>query len=164
VYLFASFFLHRYVPPTTEEAVAIIAEDSSSLMPLLSLSPYNLPPSSSASSATFPPVPPTTDLPEDILTYYSSLLVTDRPDGLFSTVVSDDCNVCLGLVYSSKERLESASGFSDLFFHLSHLVHVLSLLMYSLRFAFYERRGIYYSRSRKEIWRKGLSSGNIQVH
>lgn len=60
---------------------------------------------------------------------------TDREDGLFTTVVTDECGKVLGLVYSSRESI------------------VLALR---------ERRGIYYSRSRKNIWRKGDTSGNVQ--
>lgn len=32
--------------------------------------------------------------------------VSDRPDGLFATVVVDEQGIALGLVYSSKERYE----------------------------------------------------------
>ena len=35
-------------------------------------------------------------------------LVTDRPDGLYPTVVVDERGVCLGLVYSSKESIREA--------------------------------------------------------
>jgi phosphoribosyl-ATP pyrophosphohydrolase len=62
-------------------------------------------------------------------------LVSDRPDGLIPTVVADEQGVALGLVYSSKE---------------------------SIRHAVAERRGIYWSRSRGALWRKGESSGDIQ--
>lgn len=64
-----------------------------------------------------------------------SLLKTDRSDGLYTTLVVDTYERCLGLVYSSKESIEQAV----------------------------ERQvGVYYSRSRKEIWVKGLTSGNTQ--
>ena len=33
---------------------------------------------------------------------------TDRPDGLFTTVVVDEHEVALGLVYSSKESIRAA--------------------------------------------------------
>ncbi|GAV48556.1 hypothetical protein ZYGR_0K00610 [Zygosaccharomyces rouxii] len=60
---------------------------------------------------------------------------TDRTDGLYTTLVVDTSERCLGLVYSSKESIEQAV----------------------------ERQvGVYYSRSRKEIWVKGLTSGNTQ--
>lgn len=64
-----------------------------------------------------------------------SSLKTDRTDGLYTTLVVDTSERCLGLVYSSKESIEQAV----------------------------ERKvGVYYSRSRKEIWVKGLTSGNTQ--
>jgi phosphoribosyl-ATP pyrophosphohydrolase/phosphoribosyl-AMP cyclohydrolase len=58
-----------------------------------------------------------------------------KPDGLWPTVVSDETGHTLGLVWSNRE---------------------------SLRRAVDERRGIYWSRSRGEIWVKGESSGNRQ--
>lgn len=67
---------------------------------------------------------------------FVSCLRSDRSDGLFTTVVTDESGVALGLVYSSVESVLAAltSG-----------------------------RGVYYSRSRKGLWKKGESSGNIQV-
>ncbi|WP_191057976.1 phosphoribosyl-ATP diphosphatase [Geminicoccus harenae] len=62
-------------------------------------------------------------------------LVSDREDGLIPTVVADERGVALGLVYSSRE---------------------------SIRLAVAERRGIYWSRSRGSLWRKGESSGDVQ--
>ncbi len=62
-------------------------------------------------------------------------LVTDRADGLFPTVVCDERGVALGLVWSSRE---------------------------SIRTAVAERRGVYWSRSRNALWRKGESSGAVQ--
>jgi phosphoribosyl-ATP pyrophosphohydrolase len=62
-------------------------------------------------------------------------LRSDRPDGLWPTVVCDEAGRALGLVYSNAA---------------------------SLRAAVEERRGIYWSRSRGELWRKGESSGAIQ--
>ena len=61
-------------------------------------------------------------------------LVTDRPDGLYPTVVVDERGVALGLVYSSKE---------------------------SIREAVRRRAGVYQSRSRG-LWVKGLTSGAVQ--
>jgi phosphoribosyl-ATP pyrophosphohydrolase/phosphoribosyl-AMP cyclohydrolase len=61
-------------------------------------------------------------------------LVTDRPDGLFPTVVVDERGSCLGLVYSSRE---------------------------SIREAVRRRMGVYQSRSRG-LWVKGESSGHTQ--
>ena len=66
---------------------------------------------------------------------YAACLRTDRPDGLWPTVVVDEAGVALGLAYSSAE---------------------------SLRLAVAERRGVYYSRSRGGIWRKGETSGAAQ--
>ena len=62
-------------------------------------------------------------------------LVTDRADGLWPTVVCDEHGIALGLVYSSAESLVAAVD---------------------------ERRGIYWSRSRNEVWRKGETSGAVQ--
>lgn len=60
---------------------------------------------------------------------------TDRQDGLFTTLVVDSNDRTLGLVYSSKE---------------------------SLQLAIQKQVGVYYSRSRNEIWEKGAVSGNRQ--
>jgi phosphoribosyl-ATP pyrophosphohydrolase len=62
-------------------------------------------------------------------------LHTDRGDGLWPTVVVDEHGVALGLCYSS---------------------------LLSLKAAVTERRGVYWSRSRGEIWRKGETSGATQ--
>ena len=62
--------------------------------------------------------------------------ITDRPDGLYSTVVTDENGVALGLVYSSQE---------------------------SIKVAISSGRGVYYSRSRQGLWRKGDTSGAIQI-
>ena len=61
-------------------------------------------------------------------------LVTDRPDGLYPTVVVDERGFCLGLAYSSRE---------------------------SMREAVHRRMGIYQSRSRG-LWVKGETSGATQ--
>lgn len=63
------------------------------------------------------------------------ILRSDRSDGLYPTVVTDENGVCLGLVYSNEESVETA-----------------------LRL----RRGVYYSRSRQGLWIKGEESGDIQ--
>ncbi|GMC35799.1 unnamed protein product [Saccharomyces cerevisiae] len=60
---------------------------------------------------------------------------TDRPDGLYTTLVVDQYERCLGLVYSSKKSIAKAIDLG---------------------------RGVYYSRSRNEIWIKGETSGNGQ--
>ncbi len=61
-------------------------------------------------------------------------LRSDRPDGLWPTVVVDPNGVALGLVYSSRESLSEAIE---------------------------TRRGVYHSRSRG-LWIKGETSGNTQ--
>ena len=61
-------------------------------------------------------------------------LVSDRPDGLWPTVVVDELDRVLGLAYSDLESVRAAVG---------------------------ERRGIYHSRSRG-LWVKGASSGDTQ--
>ena len=55
--------------------------------------------------------------------------------GLWPTVVVDELGAALGLVWSTRESLEEAVS---------------------------KRRGIYWSRSRKELWVKGESSGSTQ--
>lgn len=64
----------------------------------------------------------------------AACLSTDRPDGLWPTVVCDEAGVALGLVYSDLE---------------------------SLRAAITERAGVYRSRKRG-LWRKGATSGDSQ--
>ncbi|MCB9664808.1 MAG: phosphoribosyl-ATP diphosphatase [Alphaproteobacteria bacterium] len=66
---------------------------------------------------------------------FGAPLRSDRPDELVPTVVTDLQGRALGLVYSSRE---------------------------SLRLALDEGRGVYWSRSRGEIWRKGETSGAVQ--
>jgi phosphoribosyl-ATP pyrophosphohydrolase len=61
-------------------------------------------------------------------------LVTDRPDGLFATVVCDERGTALGLAWSSRESLERAID---------------------------TRRGVYQSRTRG-LWEKGAASGATQ--
>jgi phosphoribosyl-ATP pyrophosphohydrolase len=60
---------------------------------------------------------------------------TDRPDGLFTTVVVDELGQAIGLVYSDME---------------------------SIREAVKRKMGAYHSRSRG-LWVKGLTSGNTQA-
>lgn len=59
---------------------------------------------------------------------------TDRPDGLYTTVVVDQLGVALGLVYSDDASIRAAAK---------------------------RRKGIYHSRKRG-LWEKGLSSGATQ--
>ncbi|KAL9596682.1 MAG: hypothetical protein Q9219_005641 [cf. Caloplaca sp. 3 TL-2023] len=65
----------------------------------------------------------------------TTVLRTDRADGLYTTVVNDETDVCLGLVYSNDESIQAAlkSG-----------------------------TGVYYSRSRQGLWIKGATSGDTQ--
>jgi phosphoribosyl-ATP pyrophosphohydrolase len=63
-------------------------------------------------------------------------LRSDRPDGLWPTVVVDEQGIALGLCYSSRD---------------------------SLREAVDTQRGVYWSRSRGELWRKGETSGATQT-
>ncbi|MGE0712355.1 MAG: phosphoribosyl-ATP diphosphatase [Planctomycetota bacterium] len=64
----------------------------------------------------------------------AACLKSDRPDGLWPTVVSDERGLTLGLVYSDRE---------------------------SLAVALEEGRGVYRSRTRG-LWRKGERSGDVQ--
>lgn len=65
----------------------------------------------------------------------TGIVHSDRPDGLYPTVVTDEDGVCLGLVYSNEESVETA-----------------------LRL----QRGVYHSRSRNGLWIKGEESGDVQ--
>lgn len=67
---------------------------------------------------------------------YVSCIRTDRSDGLFTTVVCTRAGEALGLVYSSKESVVAALECG---------------------------RGVYYSRSRNGLWRKGDTSGHYQT-
>ena len=62
-------------------------------------------------------------------------LIKRIPEGPWATVICDEHGVALGLAWSTLE---------------------------SIRLAFAEQRGIYWSRSRQQIWRKGESSGATQ--
>ncbi len=65
---------------------------------------------------------------------FAASLVSDRPDGLFPTVVADEAGTALGLAYSSRESLAAAIETG---------------------------RGIYHSRKRG-LWEKGGTSGDTQ--
>jgi phosphoribosyl-ATP pyrophosphohydrolase len=65
---------------------------------------------------------------------FAACLNSDRPDGLWPTMVCDEGGRALGLVWSDLESLETAIK---------------------------EGRGVYHSRSRG-LWRKGESSGDVQ--
>lgn len=64
-----------------------------------------------------------------------SAIRTDRPDGLFPTVVTDEHGICLGLVYSNPQSVEAALRSGS---------------------------GVYWSRSRNKLWIKGEESGDTQ--
>ena len=66
----------------------------------------------------------------------AAVLRTDRADGLWPTVVCDEGGVALGLAYSSEASLSEAVETG---------------------------RGVYWSRSRGAIWRKGDTSGAVQT-
>ena len=67
---------------------------------------------------------------------YAACMKTDRDDGLYTTVVCTRNGEALGLVYSSKDSIVAALECG---------------------------RGVYYSRSRKSLWRKGDTSGHFQT-
>ncbi|MFG0245888.1 MAG: phosphoribosyl-ATP diphosphatase [Phycisphaerales bacterium JB052] len=71
----------------------------------------------------------------DLADGFCGPLRSDRPDRLWPTVVCDERGTTLGLVYSSLE---------------------------SVRESISTGTGVYYSRSRQSLWRKGESSGNTQ--
>jgi phosphoribosyl-ATP pyrophosphohydrolase / phosphoribosyl-AMP cyclohydrolase / histidinol dehydrogenase len=74
--------------------------------------------------------------PEQLGLSYAACMTTDRADGLFTTVVCTRSGEALGLVYSSPASI------------------VASLQC---------GRGVYYSRSRNGLWRKGDTSGHFQT-
>ena len=71
----------------------------------------------------------------DLAEAFTAPLRSERPDGLWPTIVADDRGAALGLVWSSLE---------------------------SVRTAIEEGRGVYHSRSRG-LWRKGATSGATQA-
>ena len=71
----------------------------------------------------------------DLAEGFCAPLRSDRPDGLWPTVVCDPAGRTLGLVYSNAE---------------------------SIRRAIDSRRGVYFSRSRNAVWIKGETSGDTQ--
>ncbi len=72
---------------------------------------------------------------ELIADFFKLVLVSDRPDGLWSTVIVDPLGISLGLAYSNYESL----------------LHAIE-----------SRCGTFWSRSRDELWVKGESSGATQ--
>jgi phosphoribosyl-ATP pyrophosphohydrolase len=73
--------------------------------------------------------------PEVIADFFKTVLVTDREDGLWSTLIVDPLGIALGLAYSNYE---------------------------SLLYAIENRCGTYWSRSRDGLWIKGETSGATQ--
>ena len=65
----------------------------------------------------------------------TTILRSDRPDGLFPTIVTDEHGVCLGLVYSNPDSIQTALQTG---------------------------KGVYWSRSRDQLWIKGQESGDVQ--
>jgi phosphoribosyl-ATP pyrophosphohydrolase/phosphoribosyl-AMP cyclohydrolase/histidinol dehydrogenase len=68
-------------------------------------------------------------------TLVTTAIVSDRADGLYPTVVVDENNICLGLVYSSEKSVTAALQ---------------------------RGQGIYQSRKREGLWVKGETSGDTQ--
>ena len=73
---------------------------------------------------------------ETVVDYYCGVLQSDRPDGLWPTIICDSLGIALGLAYSNRESL----------------LHAMT-----------HRQGAYWSRSRGGLWVKGLTSGATQV-
>ncbi len=74
--------------------------------------------------------------PESVVDYYCGILQSDRPDGLWPTIICDSLGIALGLAYSNRESL----------------LHAIT-----------HRQGAYWSRSRGGLWVKGLTSGATQA-
>lgn len=85
-----------------------------------------------ASGLTTNPTKSSNLVPAHVL--ITSALRSDRPDGLFPTIVTDENGISLGLVYSSEE---------------------------SIKVALQTGRGVYHSR-RHGLWIKGQESGDTQ--
>ena len=66
---------------------------------------------------------------------YSAILASDRRDALWPTVIVDELGIALGLAYSNPASLYEAAKTG---------------------------RGVYWSRSRNELWEKGKTSGATQ--
>lgn len=104
--------------------------------------------SSSSNGTTTPPQPPPPPAAStatatghqsaavDAAAALHACLRSDRPDGLIPTVVCDECGVALGLVYSNAASIAASLACG---------------------------RGVYWSRSRNGLWRKGDTSGAWQA-
>ncbi len=73
---------------------------------------------------------------ETVVDYFCGILQSDRPDGLWPTIICDSLGIALGLAYSNRESL----------------LHAIA-----------QRQGAYWSRSRGGLWVKGLTSGATQA-
>ncbi len=71
----------------------------------------------------------------DLAQGFLAPVTSDRPDNLIPTIVQEEYGDTLGLVYSNEQ---------------------------SVRAALDEGAGVYWSRSRDELWRKGATSGDTQ--
>lgn len=74
--------------------------------------------------------------PDFIGQFFTAVLTSDRPDGLWPTVITDPLGIALGLAYSNAESL-------------THAIRT--------------RQGTYWSRSRNGLWVKGATSGATQA-
>ena len=73
--------------------------------------------------------------PDFLGQFFAAVLKSDRPDGLWPTIITDPLGIALGLAYSNAESLS----------------HALKT-----------RQGTYWSRSRDGLWIKGATSGATQ--
>jgi len=71
----------------------------------------------------------------DLADAIAAPLIAREPDQLWPTIVCDEHDTTLGLVWSNRESLRNAVA---------------------------TRSGVYFSRSRQQLWRKGETSGNTQ--